>query len=221
MERTKSIISAYREALSRIRYIKHLPADRRRRNDIEQILYSRGQENDYSLDELYALFDFTAPITVRKARAKLSEMKWHPLPKEERDTALYDFNIQALLCKAELFCDFSCSGYRVLGDLICDVDDMHRKNDISKRIIRKGDSIDIKKLLAGVKLCRDYEERITLNCINLIDPPYKDAERLDQNEVLKCVEALGEREFALKVLPLAVMRNVSEPVPEKRARRRK
>ncbi|MBR5949694.1 MAG: hypothetical protein IKZ82_13775 [Clostridia bacterium] len=221
MEQTKAIISAYREALSRIRYIKHLPADRRRRSDIEQILYSRGQENDYSLDELYALFDFTAPITVRKARAKLSETKWHLLPKEERETALYDFNIHALLRKAELFCDFSCSGYRVLGDLICDVDDMNRKNDIAKHIIRKGDGSDIKYLLSGVKLHGNYEERITLNCVNLIDPPYRDAERLSENEVLKCAEALGEREFALKVLPAAVMRNVSEPVPRKRGRKKK
>lgn len=221
MERTKAIISAYREALSRVRYIKHLPADRRRRSDIEQILYSRGQENEYSVDELYALFDFTAPATVRKARAKLSEMKWHLLPKEEREPALYDFNIHALLRKAELFCDFSCSGYRVLGDLICDVDDMNRKNDIAKHIIRKGDGSDIKYLLSGVKLHGNYEERITLNCVNLIAPPYRDAERLNDNEVLKCAEALGEREFALKVLPAAVMRNVSEPVPERRGRKRK
>ena len=75
--------------------------------------------------------------------------------------------------------------------------------------------------LAGVKLHGNYEERITLNCINLIDPPYRNAERLNDNEVLKCAEALGEREFALKVLPLAVMRNISGLVPEKRGRRRK
>lgn len=221
MERTKAIISAYREALSRVRYIKHLPADRRRRSDIEQILYARGQENEHSVDELYALFDNTAPITVRKAMAKLSEMKWHLLPKEEREPALYDFNIPALLRKAELFCDFSCSGYRVLGDLICDVDDVNRKNDITKHIVRKGDGSDIRSMLTAVRLHGNYEERITLNCVNLIDPPYRNAETLDQNEVLKCAEALGEREFALKVLPAAVMRNASKPVPDKRGRKKK
>lgn len=221
MERTEAIISAYREALSRIRYIKHLPKDRGRRSDIEQILYARGQENEYGVDELYSLFDLAAPIAVRKARAKLSEIKWHLLSKEEREPTLYDFNIHALLRKAELFCDFSCSGYRVLGDLICDVDDMNRKNDIAKHIVRKGDGSDIRSLLIGVKLHGNYEERITLNCVNLIAPPYRDADRLNDNEVLKCAEALGEREFALKVLSAAVMRNVSEPVPERRGRKRK
>lgn len=63
-----------------------------------------------------------------------------------------------LLWKAELFCDFSCSGYRILGDLICDADDMNRKNDITKHIVRKGDGSDIRSLLAGVRLHGNYEE---------------------------------------------------------------
>lgn len=220
LERTREIIAAYNEALGRMRYIKHIPAEMKRISDIQQILFSRGQETQYSTDDLYALFDSSSPLAVRRARAKLTEMKWHLIPKEDREAALYDLNIQSLMHYRDLFCDFSCGGYRLLGDLICDADDMNRRRDITKRIRRKNDSADTKWLLTGVSLNNNYEERITENCVSLISPFVAGMEKLNENEVLKCAEALGERDFALKVLPLAVLSNLIDPNAEKRGRKR-
>lgn len=38
-----------------------------------------------------------------------------------------------------LLCDFRFGGYRILGDLICDIDD-ENKNQERRRLIRDGDS---------------------------------------------------------------------------------
>lgn len=38
----------------------------------------------------------------------------------------------------------------------------------------------------------------------------KGAENLDLNEVLKCAVALGERQFALEVMPMTVLENCRE-----------
>lgn len=147
------------------------------------------------------MFDYVLPFDVRRARAMLTEMNWHQLPMEERLLAIYDFKIHSLSFHKELFCDFRCGGYRLLGDLICDIDDLNRSREIEKRIIRNGDSSDIRSLLSGVGLRGDAESEIAMNCRMLMDSKIVGRDKLDMDEVLKCAIALGERKFALRVLP--------------------
>lgn len=56
-DRIQSLIVDYGKAKDRCRYLKHLPKEYKRKPDIDRILFSRGQDNTFSADELYACFD--------------------------------------------------------------------------------------------------------------------------------------------------------------------
>ena len=208
LERTKAIIAAYHDALNRNRFIRHIPKEMKRRNDIERILFARGQENLYSVDELYSAFDHIPPYGIRQARLKLSETNWHLTPLSDRLVTSYEVigNAIDLSCR-ELFCDFRHGGYRLLGDIICDLDDMYRAKEIADHVKHQDDNKDLNALLSGTKRSSDYRHTVIHNCMRLLVPNYKGAERLDLNEVLKCSVALGERQFALKVMPSVVREN--------------
>lgn len=208
LERTKAIIEAYHEALNRNRFIRHIPKERKRQTDIERILFARGQENLYSVDELYSVFDNISPFEIRRSRLKLSEAAWHLTPQSDRMAATYeiitgifDYNYR------ELFCDFRHSGYRILGDIICDLDDMYRTKEIADHIKHQDDGKDLNALLSNTNQTGDYRKTVVSNCINLMTSHIKGAEKFDLNEVLKCAVALGERQFALEVMPMTVLEN--------------
>lgn len=202
LTRVASLIADYETALNRVRYVKHISADMKRKNDIYRILFARGQEKDYTVDELYAVFDTMLPEQIRKARLMLDEVKWHLVPPEERTNTLYSICRTAKLYDyLDVFCDFHNGGYRIVGDIICDLDDMHRKMGVQKSYTKqKGDSKDLQALLLGITASTDYKEQIIRNCLNIIRP-INGKNRLDFTEVAKCAAALGKRQFLLEVLP--------------------
>lgn len=204
IKRIESLIKDYHEALKRVRHSKHISADMKRKNDIYRILYARGQEKAYTVDELYSAFDNMTPYQIRKARFALDEAKWCFVTLEERQNVLYSICETAKLYDyLDVFCDFRNGGYRIVGDIICDFDDMYRKMGIQKNITRKGDSKDLKKLLSGIENAPDYKEQIIRNCLNIIHPADK-RNCIDYIDVVKCAVALGERQFVLEALPSAV-----------------
>lgn len=204
LKRVENLIKDYHEALKRVRSVKHISADMKRKNDIYRILYARGQEKTYSVDELYSVFDSMTSHQVRKARLALDEVKWCFISPEERQNVLYSICRTAKLYDySDVFCDFRSGGYRIVGDIICDFDDMYRKIGIQKNITRKGDSKELKRLLAGVENAYDYKEQIVRNCMNIIRPADK-KNCLDYTDVVKCAVALGERQFVLEILPSVV-----------------
>ena len=206
LSRVASLIADYETALSRVRYIKHISTDMKRKSDIYRILFARGQEKDYAVNELYSVFDSMLPQQIPKARLMLDEVKWHLVPPEERTNTLYT------ICKTgnlydylEVFCDFRNGGYRIVGDIICDLDDMYRKMGMQKNFAKqKGDSKDLQELLSGITASTDYKEQIIRNCLNIIHPA-NGKNCLDYVEVVKCTVALGKRQFALEVLPSVVL----------------
>ena len=208
LERTKAIIAAYHEAMNRNRFIRHIPKERKRQTDIERILFARGQENLYSVDELYSSFDNISPYGIRQARLKLSETNWHLTPPSDRLVATYEI-INGVFDASyrELFCDFRHGGYRILGDIICDLDDMYRAKEIADHIKHQDDGKDLNALLSNINQTGDYRKTVVSNCIILMTSHIKGADNLDLNEVLKCAVALGERQFALEVIPMTVLEN--------------
>lgn len=147
LKRVESLIKDYHEALKRVRHTKQMSSDMKRKSDVYRILFARGQEKTYSVDELYSVFDNMTPYQMRKARLRLEEVNWHFIPKEERERTLYYiFDNRYFRNYADVFCDFRNGGYRIVGDIICDFDDMYRKIGIQKNITRKGDSKELQKL---------------------------------------------------------------------------
>lgn len=206
LSRVSALISDYETALNRVRYIKHISTDMKRKGDIYRILFARGQEKDYTVDELYSVFDSMLPQQIHKARLMLDETKWHLAPPEERTNILYTIcGTGSLYNYLDVFCDFRNGGYRIVGDIICDFDDMYRKMGIQKSISKqKGDSKDLQALLVGITARADYKEQIIRNCMNIIRP-LNGKNCLDYVEVVKCAVALGKRQFALEVLPSVVL----------------
>ena len=206
LDRVASIIRDYETALQRIRYLNHIPSEMKRKSDVYRILYARGQENVYTVGELYSLFEDMSPQQIRRARHGLEENRWHLAPTEERQHLLYGLtDVMGLSDYLDVLCDFSHGGYRIVGDIICDLDDMHRNKGIKTNIKQKGDSKDLQTMLSGIERADDYKAHIIRNCIHVICPPSRRG-ALDFDEVVQCAVALGKRQFALEVLPATVLK---------------
>ena len=207
LKKVETIIADYEEALKRVRQIRHTSSEMKRKADIYRILFARGQETEYSVDELYAAFDNVSPSDIRNARNYLFENMWQFTPHEEREQVIYSLFTSAKIYRyTDLFCDFSKGGYRVLGDIICDIDDMHRAIGLKKNLLhQKGDSEQMKTMIAGVGRAGDYKAQIKRNCMNIIRPFDRKKSALDYAEVVKCAVALSKRQFALEVLPNTIL----------------
>ena len=221
LSRVASLIADYETALSRVRYIKHISIDMKRKGDIYRILFARGQEKDYTVDELYSVFENMSPQAIRRARHKLEEYKWHLVPPEERQYILSDLCTSSVYTYSDVLCDFRHGGYRIVGDIICDLDDMYRKMGMQKNFAKqKGDSKDLQMLLSNITTRADYKEQIIRNCMNIIRP-LNGKNCLDYTEVVKCAVALGKRQFVLEVLPSVVLEQAvdnNEAKPKKKWR---
>lgn len=207
LKRVESIIADYEEALKRVRQVRHTPTDMSRKSDINRTLFARGQETEYSVYELYAAFDDISPNEIRNARRYLTENMWQFTLPEERENIIYSlFTSTKVYSYIDLFCDFTEGGYRILGDIICDIDDMHRAIGLRKNLLgQKGDTKQMKTMLAGITMSGDYKAQIKRNCINVIHPLDRKKSSLDYDDVVKCAVALGKRQFALEVLPNTVL----------------
>ena len=79
---------------------------------------------------------------------------------------------------------------------------------------------DLKKLLRGVMESSDAEETIRRNCMTILHPLDRRETKIDFCDALKCAVALGERQFALEVLPGVMLEyaalNQNEPKKKKR-----
>ena len=103
----------------------------------------------------------------------------------------YLTDVMGLSDYLDVLCDFSHGGYRIVGDIICDLDDMHRNKGIKTNITKqKGDSADLQTMLSGIERADEYKAHIIRNCINVICPPSRRG-ALDFDEVVKCAVALG------------------------------
>ena len=187
LNRVKNLIADYETALRRVQFARHTMTDMKRKNDIYRILFARGQEKDYTTDELYSAFDSLLPHQIRKARLFLSENYWQFTPPEERENIIYSlFRSAKVYQYSDLFCDFRNGGYRILGDIICDLDDMYRSMGIKKNIAnQKGDSLQLKRMILGAVLSK---ERIIQNCKAIIKPvDRKEKDKtLNYTDVVKC-----------------------------------
>jgi hypothetical protein len=200
MEYMKSLISDYEEALNRIRSSWHTGDGKmNRRTDIERILYARGQENDFSADELYAIYNAYDAGRITEQCKVLTEEYWHLMLPEEREKFLDWFlPVDTLQRYHTLFTDFRHGGYRILGDILCDLDDMFTA-EVSKkqRLHRSGDSAQLKHLIEGYEYrvkSADYKTAVASRCRQYINL------NVGADVALQCAILLGKRKFAFEVL---------------------
>lgn len=211
LSEAKALIADYEEALNRVRICRHPSAKMPRKKDVYRILYARGQEEDISIEALYAAFALERPERIQAARAALRSSKWHFLPPDQREDFLWEylgaFRFGEFI---GLLCDFRCGGYRMLGDILSDYDDLYHSLEAEKYALhRQKDSQALQFMLGrddSIRYHGDYKEIIAKNCRAWLTVDRE----IDRNEVLRCSIALGKRTFALEVLLQEVLENACE-----------
>ena len=197
------LIQQYEAVLSRIRACRAPIKNKASQNDIDRILYSRGQEDVIDSDALYAEFSKLSPERISTLREELKNQSWHLMDKDSR----LDF-LSELLPEFEeyydLLSDFRFGGYRVLGDLICDIDDENNATE-RKKILRSNDSKEFTEMMKAYlnrSHAQSYRQAIAVACRVLMDKIIR------PKKAVPYVVALGKRDLLWELLPDAVYSHV-------------
>ena len=205
---TENIIREYHYCLNRIRIGKAPIKNRQKKNDIERILFSRGQEESYTADELYAAFSVLEPEHISQLRNMICDQEWHMMDAGERESFLRDNLPEEILDDyGRLLCDFRFGGYRIFGDLICDIDD-ENTNEERKRLTREGDSALMSAMIEAYQTKtseESYREAVSKECRRYLEQYIK------PSVAVRYAAALGKREFIWDVLLDKVAENVRVP----------
>ena len=196
-EPIRTLIDTYDSCLRRIRSHKHPAIGNSKRRDIDRILTMRDQENTYDTDSMYALFTGMDATHIKAVRDALRAEQWHFMKPEERLSFLHEYlPEEAFRAYDGLFSDFRMGGYRVLGDIICDIDDANRLADKSK-LHYKNDTPEMTAMIDAYNNRipgTDYREAVAETCrvcIARITPPF---------QAIRYAEALDRRDFIFDVL---------------------
>ena len=194
LEQVSALIKEYNNVLDRIIFCRQPVRNKPRRSDIHRILFMRGQNDDYDEDELYALFCDISAERIRQIRKEISEQKWYCAKPEKREELLSSW-LPELSDHYELFCDFRACGFRILGDLICDIDDENRLSD-SRRFLRENDSEQFRDMMLAYlekPVHQDYRETVAARCRTLLE------QSLKSDQAIKYIAALGRRRELLEL----------------------
>ena len=193
----RELIDTYDHCLRRIRSHKHPTPGNSKQRDIDRILTMRDQENAYDTDSLYALFTGMDVVHIKAVRDALRAEQWHFMKPEERLSFLQEYlPEEAFRAYDGLFSDFRMGGYRVLGDIICDIDDANRQADKAKLHYKH----DTPKMTAMIDAYNnripgtDYREAVAEACricLAKITPPF---------QAIRYAEAMDRRDFIFDVL---------------------
>ena len=196
-EPIKELIDTYDRCLRRIRSNSHPTPSNSKKKDIDRILMIRDQEDTYDSESLYALFTEIDETRIKTIRDALKSEKWHFMKPEERLSFLEEYLPEEGFREYDsLFSDFRMGGYRVFGDIICDIDSENKNADKNK-LHFKNDSEAMTAMIDAYihrKIGTDYRESVAEACrISLakITPPF---------QAIRYAEALGRRDFIFDVL---------------------
>ena len=209
LERMRSIIADYEAAKRRCEALRHIKPSTDCKKDILRILFSRNQEDDYPVEQLFRAFDRYSPRAIRDALSRLRESDWQFTPPGERQAMLYEiFRPSPPYELVDFLCDFRCGGYRILGDILEDLEDQHTKQAaVDRKGIQDNDSPQMRRMMQGAAGNPDYESVLIRNCVNVMRPVHarEAANRIPWEDAVKCAELLGKRQFILEVLPAVAL----------------
>ena len=197
------LLQQYEAVLSRIRACRAPIKNKASQNDIDRILYSRGQEEYVDSDALYAAFSKLSSDRVTAVREELKNQSWHLMDNDSR----LDF-LSKFLPEFEeyygLLSDFRFGGYRILGDLICDIDDENNATE-RKKLLRSNDSKEFTEMMQAYLIkpqAQSYRQAVAAACRALMDKIIK------SKKAVPYVVALGKRYLLWELLPDAVYSHV-------------
>ena len=200
-----ALLQDYDACLSRIRACRVPLKEKKRKSDVERILYARGQEDTYDPDELYALFGSLPPEKVSALRQAMREQAWHLMDEDARERFLREW-LPEFEDIYDLLTDFRFGGYRILGDIVCDMED-ENTDRAKKQLFRESDSKAFTAMMsafADKSASRSYRDAVTAKCRELLTAIVRPA------LAVRYVVALGRRDLLWELLPEYIEKNVLE-----------
>ena len=193
--------------LSRIRACRVPVKEKKRKSDVERILYARGQEDAYDPDELYALFGSLSPEKVSALLHAMREQAWHLMDEDARERFLQEWlPVPEFEDAYDLLTDFRFGGYRILGDIVCDIEDENTGRE-KKQLFRESDSKAFTAMMsafADKSASRSYRDAVTAKCRELLTTIVR------PTLAVRYVVALGRRDLLWELLPEYIEKNVLE-----------
>lgn len=201
----EALLRDHDACLSRIRAC-HVPVkEKKRKSDVERILYARGQEDVYDSDELYALFGSLPPEKMSALLHAIREQAWHLIDEDARERFLREW-LPEFEDIYDLLTDFRFGGYRILGDIVCDMEDENTGRE-KKQLFRESDSkafTAMMKAFADKSVSRSYRDAVTAKCRELLTAIVR------PTLAVRYVVALGRRDLLWDLLPEYIEKNVLE-----------
>lgn len=202
-----ALLQDYDACLSRIRACRVPVKEKKRKSDVERILYARGQEDTYDPDELYALFGSLPPERVSVLRRAMREQVWHFMDEDARERFLREWLPEPEFEDVfDLLTDFRFGGYRILGDIVCDMEDENTGRE-KKHLFRESDSKTFTAMMrafADKSASRSYRDAVTAKCLELLTAIVR------PTLAVRYVIALGRRDLLWELLPEYIEKNVLE-----------
>lgn len=205
LEKVSALLTDYEACLSRIRACRAPVRSKRRKNDMERILYSRGQEDIWDTDELYALLGTLPPEHVSEMLEALRQEQWQFLDEEARERFLLTW-LSEFESSFDLLADFRYGGYRILGDLLCDIYEENTAQD-RKQLIRPDDSPAFAAMMQAYlskRSSQSYREAVSAKCRELLNAIARSA------VAVRYVVASGKRSLLWELLLDVIEPNVLE-----------
>ena len=200
-----ALLRDYDACLSRIRACRAPVKEKKRKSDVERILYARGQEDTYDSDELYALFGSLPPERASALRLAMREQAWQLMDEDARERFLREW-LPEFEDIYDLLTDFRFGGYRILGDIVCDMEDENNGRE-KKQLFRESDSkafTAMMRAFADKSASRSYRDAVTAKCRELLTAIVR------PTLAVRYVVALGRRDLLWDLLPEHIEKNVLE-----------
>ena len=200
-----ALLRDYDACLSRIRACRAPVKEKKRKSDVERILYARGQEDEYDSDELYALFGSLPSERVSALQHAIREQAWHLMDEDARERFLREW-LPEFEDIYDLLTDFRFGGYRILGDIVCDMEDENTGRK-KKQLFRESDSkafTVMMRAFADKSASRSYRDAVTAKCRELLTAIVR------PTLAVRYVVALGRRDLLWDLLPEHIEKNVLE-----------
>ena len=202
-----ALLRDYDACLSRIRACRVPLKEKKRKSDVERILYARGQEDAYDPDELYALFGSLPPEKVSALRQAMQKQAWHLMDEDARERFLWEWLPEPEFADIyDLLTDFRFGGYRILGDIVCDMEGENTGRE-KKQLFRESDSkafTTMMRAFADKAASRSYRDAVTAKCRELLTVIAR------PTLAVRYVVALGRRDLLWDLLPEHIEKNVLE-----------
>ena len=144
-------------------------------------------------------------LSASQLRVAISDRQWPFMNTEERELFLAE-HLPEATDYYDLLTDFRQSGYRILGDLICDIDDENNALE-RKQLLHKADTASFTAMMKAYmehSFAADYKEPVSKKCRELLNRIVR------PGIAVQYVVALGKRNLLWELLIDQIEKNVLE-----------